>query len=131
MEAVIRSGRAVSETAAAFAVSWWMVRTALNEAFLTLADVDQLSPRMLGIDSESKLWMRFEPWMTTIVDVDTGQVLGVVDGRDHTGVGEWLFARLLEWWRAVLVVANDPSSAFRRRRGWGFPGPPSLSIIST
>jgi hypothetical protein len=23
------------------------------------------------------------PWMTTIVDLDTGQVLGVVDGRDH------------------------------------------------
>jgi hypothetical protein len=25
--------------------------------------------------------------MTTIVDLDAGQVLGVVDGRDHKGVG--------------------------------------------
>ncbi|MGM7778613.1 ISL3 family transposase [Arthrobacter sp. KNU-44] len=125
--AVIRSGRAVSETAAAFAVSWWMVRVALNEAcFLTLPDVDQLSPRMLGIDEhrfrsvryfqdpESKAWTRFEPWMTTIVDLDSGQVLGVVDGRDHRGVGEWLFARPLAWRLAVQVVAIDPSAAFRK-----------------
>lgn len=125
--AVIRSGRAVSETAAAFAVSWWMVRTALNEAcFLTLPDVDQLSPRMLGIDEHrfrsvryfqdpgSKVWTRFEPWMTTIVDLDTGQVLGVVDGRDHKGVGDWLFARPLAWRLAVQVVAIDPSAAFRK-----------------
>ncbi len=127
VEAVIRSGRAVSETAVAFAVSWWMVRTALNEAcFLTLPDVDQLSPRMLGIDEhrfrsvryfqdpDSKAWTRFEPWMTTIVDLDTGQILGVVDGRDHKGVGEWLFARPLEWRLAVQVVAIDPSAAFRK-----------------
>ena len=40
VDAVIRSGRAVSETAAAFGVSWWTVRAALNEAsFLTLPDV--------------------------------------------------------------------------------------------
>ncbi|UKA62095.1 hypothetical protein [Arthrobacter sp. FW306-04-A] len=29
--------------------------------------------------------------MTTIVEADTGQVLGVVDGRDHKRVGYWLF----------------------------------------
>jgi transposase len=52
--------------------------------------------------------------MTTIVDLDTGQVLGVVDGRDHKGVGEWLFARPLEWRLAVQVVAIDPSAAFRK-----------------
>jgi len=31
-------------------------------------------------------WARFEPWMTTLVDLDTGRVPGVVDGRDSTGV---------------------------------------------
>jgi hypothetical protein len=103
--AVIRSSRAVSETAAGFSVSWWMVRAALNEScLLRLPDVDRLSPRMLGIDERrfrsvryfqdtaTKAWTRFEPWMTTIVYLDASQVLGVVDGRDHKGVGEWLFA---------------------------------------
>ncbi|UKA77320.1 ISL3 family transposase [Arthrobacter sp. FW306-07-I] len=127
VDAVITSGRAVSETALCFAVSWWMVRAAVTEAYLLkLPDVDQLSPRMLGIDEHrfrsvryfqdpgTKTWTRLEPWMTTIVDLDTGQVLGVVDGRDHKGVGDWLFARPLEWRLAVQVVAIDPSAAFRK-----------------
>ncbi|MEV7638270.1 ISL3 family transposase [Pseudarthrobacter enclensis] len=127
VDAVIRSGRAVSETGASFAASWRMVRAAVTEAcLLKLPDVDKLSPRMLGIDEHrfrsvryfqdtaTKAWTRFEPWMTTIVDLDTGQVLGVVDGRDHTGVGEWLFARPLEWRLAVQVVAIDPSAALRK-----------------
>jgi hypothetical protein len=72
--AVIRSGRAVSETVAGFAVSWWMVRAAVTEAcLLQLPDVDKLSPRMLGIDEHrfrsaryfqdptTKVWTRFEP----------------------------------------------------------------------
>jgi len=71
-DAVIRSGRAVSETAAGFAVSWWMVRAEVTEACeFTLPDVDKLSPRMLGIDEHgcrsvryfeapsTKAWTRF------------------------------------------------------------------------
>lgn len=42
VDTVIRSGRAVSETAAGFAVSWWMVRAAVTEAcLLRLPDVDR------------------------------------------------------------------------------------------
>lgn len=104
-----------------------MVRAALNEAsLLTLPDVDGLNPRMLGIDEhrfrsvryfrnpDSGSWTRYEPWMTAIVDLDTGQVLGVVDGRDQKGVGEGLFARPLAWRLAGQVVATDPSAAFRK-----------------
>lgn len=41
----------MSETAAAFVVFWWTVRAALTEAcLLTLPDVDEPKPRMLGID---------------------------------------------------------------------------------
>jgi transposase len=52
--------------------------------------------------------------MTTLVDADTGRVLGVVDGRDSAGVGAWLQARSPSWRDAVEVVAIDPSVAFRK-----------------
>jgi transposase len=52
--------------------------------------------------------------MTTIVDLDTGQVLGIVDGRDSEGVGNWLFARPLQWPLGVQVVAIDMSAVFRK-----------------
>ena len=127
VSAVLVSGRAVSETAAAYGVSWWLVRNALNRAAaVRLPDVDSLAPEAIGIDEhrfrsvryfqnpETKTWTRYEPWMTTIVDLDTGQVLGVVDGRDSKGVGDWLFARPLQWRLGVQVVAIDPSAAFRK-----------------
>jgi transposase len=126
VSAVIESGRAATETAAAHGVSWWLVQRALDAAAARLPDVDKLRPRMLGIDEhrfrsvrffkdpDTNVWKRFEPWMSTIVDLDTGQVLGVVDGRDHKGVGEWLFKRPLDWRLGVQVVAIDPSAAFRK-----------------
>lgn len=126
VSAVIGSGRAAAEAASSFGVSWWLVQQALNSAALTLPDVDALAPRMLGIDEHryrsvrffrdpaTKAWKRYEPWMTTIVDLDTGQVLGIVDGRDSEGVGDWLFARPLQWRLGVQVVAIDPSAAFRK-----------------
>ena len=60
----------------------------------------------------TKAWARYEPWMNTIVE-NTGQVLGIVDGRDHKGVGDWIFARPLAWRTSVQVVTIDPSAAFR------------------
>ena len=126
VDAVIRSGRAAAEAATAHGVSWWLVQKALGAAAATLPDVDVLAPKRLGIDEhryrsvrwfrqdESSPWQRIEPWMTTIVDLDTGRVLGVVDGRDSEGVGEWLFARPLAWRLGVETVAIDPSAAFRK-----------------
>ncbi|WP_285249471.1 ISL3 family transposase [Pseudarthrobacter sp. fls2-241-R2A-168] len=124
--AVIGSGRAAAEAAASSGVSWWLVQRALDTAALTLPDVDALTPRMLGIDEHryrsvrffrdpaTNAWKRYEPWMTTSVDLDTRQVPGIVDGRDNAGVGDWLFARPLQWRLGVQVVAIDPSAAFRK-----------------
>lgn len=39
-------------------------------------------------------------------------MLGIVDGRDSEGVGDWLFARPLVWRLGVEVVAIDPSAEF-------------------
>src|SRR3712207_2150339 len=97
----------------------------LSAAADLLTDPDDVTVRRLGIDEHRYRsvrffrdpdggWRRYEPWMTTLVDADTGRVLGVVDGRDSAGVGTWLAARSKTWRAAVEVVAIDPSAAFRK-----------------
>ena len=124
LDAVIASGRAVEEVASAFAVAWWTVQAVINTAVMTLPDVDQLCVRLLGIDEhrfrtvrffrdEVGAWKRVEPWMTTFVNLQTGQVIGVVDGRSGAAVATWLDARSPAWRERVEVVAIDPSAAFR------------------
>lgn len=57
--------------------------------------------------------------MTTFTNLATGQVIGVVDGRDSAAVKNWLKTRP-RWWRhRVRIVAIDPSAAFRSAvRSW-------------
>ena len=125
LTAVIDSGRAVAEVAGEFGVAWWTVQATVNAAAVLLPDVDQQWVRRLGIDehryrrvrwfrNEHGGWRRVEPWMSTIVNADTGRVLGVVDGRDSAAVGGWLAARTPAWRARIQVVAIDPSAAFRR-----------------
>jgi transposase len=124
--AVIDSGRAVCEVAGAFGVAWWTVQACVNAAAVLLPDVDDLHVRRLGIDEHRYRrvrwycdgdhggWRRVEPWMSTIVNADCGQVLGIVDGRDSAAVGGWLAARSPAWRDRIEVVAIDPSAAFRK-----------------
>jgi transposase len=125
LEAVVLAGRVVAEVATGHGLSWWTVQRTVNAAADALADPDTVGVRHLGIDEHRYRsvrffrrpdggWRRYEPWMTTLVDADTGRVLGVVDGRDSAGVGAWLAARSPAWRTAVEVVAIDPSAAFRR-----------------
>lgn len=51
--------------------------------------------------------------MTTMVDLDTGTVIDVVDGRNAAAVAQWLAAKPKWWRRRVKVVAIDPSAPFR------------------
>jgi transposase len=125
LDAVIDSGRAVAEVAADYGVAWWTVQATVNAAAVLLPAVDELHVRRLGIDEhlyrrvrwyreENRGWRRVEPWMSTIVNADSGQVLGIVDGRDSAAVGGWLAARSAVWRGRVQVVAIDPSAAFKK-----------------
>jgi transposase len=125
LEAVIDSGRAVGEVAAKHGVAWWTVQATINGAAVLLPNVDELPVRRLGIDEhryrrvrwfrdESGGWRRVEPWMTSIVNADSGQILGIVDGRDSAAVGGWLAARSEAWRNRIQVVAIDPSAAFKK-----------------
>ncbi|HEX6758560.1 MAG TPA: transposase, partial [Propionibacteriaceae bacterium] len=59
-------------------------------------------------------WRRVEPWMSTIVNADCAQVLGIVHGRDSAAVGVWLAERSRAWRDRIEVVAIDPSAAFKK-----------------
>ena len=46
--------------------------------------------------------------MTTLVNVASGQVLGVVDCRDSAAVEGWLGHRSQAWRDRIQIVAIDP-----------------------
>jgi transposase len=126
LEAVAWAGRAILEVASSFGVAWWTVQAVINTAAAAMANPDSRPVRHLGIDEhryrrvrffrdpDTAKWWRCEPWMTTMVDLDTGVVWGVVDGRGSAGVKAWLTARSADWRAGVQVVAIDPSAAFRK-----------------
>jgi hypothetical protein len=125
LDAVIDSGRAVAEVAGDHGVAWWTVQATVNAAAVLLPNIDELYVRRLGIDehryrrvrwfrNETGGWRRVEPWMSTIVNADCGQVLGIVDGRDSASVAAWLATRSQAWRDRIEVVAIDPSAPFKK-----------------
>src|SRR5215207_10825240 len=124
LAAVIDSGRAVAEVAADYGVAWWTVQATLNAAAVLLPNIDDVHVRRLGIDEhryrrvrwfrDAHGWRRVEPWMSTMVNADTAQVLGIVDGRDSAVVGGWLGSRSQAWRNRIEIVAIDPSAAFKK-----------------
>lgn len=52
--------------------------------------------------------------MSTIVDLDTGRFLGVVDASISIGQQARLLVSAVTWRLGVHVVAIDPSDAFRK-----------------
>jgi len=82
--AVTTSGRAASEVAAAFSVSWWLVQTTLTAAAALISDVDTMLVRHIGIDEHRFRRVRYF--------------------RLPTGA----------WRERIEVVAIDPSAAFAK-----------------
>lgn len=130
VEAVAGEVRAVDRVAGQYGVSWPTVQRLTAQAAAALQRQRSSRPRLvrhLGIDEHrfrsvrwfkdpadpAGSWRRIEPWMTTFVDLDTGEVIDVVDGRDAAAVANWLATRPRWWRRRVEVVAIDPSASFR------------------
>lgn len=125
--------RCVQAVAVELGVAWPTAMRQLTAAMTAQATAARARPQLvysLGIDEhrfrtvrwykdDQQVWRRVEPWMTTFMNLATGQVIGVVDGRDSNAVKTWLKAQP-RWWRhRVRVVAIDPSAAFRSAvRNW-------------
>lgn len=127
LDAVAGEVRAIDRVADQFAISWPTVQRLIDQAAAALASWRRTRPRLvrqLGIDEHrfrsvrwfkdtAGSWRRIEPWMTTFVDLASGEVIDVVDGRDSAAVADWLAAQPRWWRRRVEVVAIDPSASFR------------------
>ena len=126
-QAASRSARALSDVAAEYGVSWWSVHRSLVVAAAARTPTVLAPVRRLGLDEtrarslrwafdpEIGRWRLSDPWMTSFVDLDTGQpgwLLGLTPGRSGAAVTGWLGARDQAWRDGIEVVALDPSAPF-------------------
>ena len=117
--------RAVSRVAAASGVSWTTAMRLMEHTAVLDGGVDRRLVRRLGVDehrfrrvrylkNDAGKLTRVEPWSIVFTDLDTGEILDIVDGRRGQAVREWIGARP-RWWRnRVELVAMDMSAEFRR-----------------
>lgn len=111
-----QAGRDRSTTSVAdeFGVSWptaWRAIRAAARHSITTWGGTRRAPRRLGID-ETRFWWR-QPWLTGLVDLDTGVLIDVVTGRDAKSVTTWLDAIGAEQRSRIEVVVTDPHAGYR------------------
>ena len=118
--AVGRDARPVSDVAAELGCDWHTANRAVltwGEALLA-ADADRVGAvEALGLDEtlfgRSGPW-RARSWCTSIVDVQRGQLLDLVGGRDAAGPTAWLLAQPEAWRDNIDWGVLDLSGAYRR-----------------
>ena len=114
-----RNGRAVSDVAGELGADWHAINDAVmayGEALLE-ADAGRVGAvEALGVDEV--LFARLGPWRTqswstSIVDVATGQLLDVIEGRSSAGLCAWLAAMPDTWRDAIAWAVLDLSGPWR------------------
>jgi len=114
-----RRGRAVTDVAAELGADWHAINDAVmayGQALLD-ADIDRVGQvTALGVDevlfARQGPWRRLA-WSTSIVDVATGQLLDVIEGRSSAGLCAWLADRPEVWRDAISWAALDLSGPWR------------------
>jgi transposase len=90
---------------------------------------------MVGFDETVMQPARRRRFVTAVVDVGTGQILDVFEGRDAKDLRSWMAAMPAGWLAQIQVVSaawiTSPVSAPRRRSVWmrprSWPPPPTVS----
>ena len=106
--------RSTASVAAEYGVSWptaWRAIAAAAGAAIAARPTTR-APRRLGLD-ETRFWWR-QPWLTGLVDLDTGDVLDVVEGRTGAAVHGWLDNLEPDTLARIDVVVTDPHAGYRR-----------------
>ncbi len=101
-----------------FGVSWSTVWAAVGRAGRErVDDPDRVGPTaMVGFDEtvmQPAHRRRRRRFVTAVVDVATGQILDVFEGRDAKHLRAWMAGMPLSWLGLVQVVSVDPHEGYR------------------
>ena len=114
-----RAGRAVSDVAGELGGDWHAIHDAVIAYGTALLDADLArvgAVEALGVDevlfARQGRW-RTQAWSTSIVDVATGQLLDVIEGRSAGGLCAWLAAMSNDWRDAVRWAVRDRPGPWR------------------
>lgn len=104
--------------AARFGVSWSTVWTAVARIGRgRVEDPDRVGPvAMVGFDEtvmQPAHRRRRRRFVTAVVDVGTGQILDVFEGRDARDLRAWMATMPASWLDLIEVVSVDPHEGYR------------------
>jgi transposase len=110
-----KSGRTVAEVARELGCDWHTVNDSVLAYGQALLDADT---DRIGQGLDETLFARFgrwrtQAWASSIVDVGTGTLLDMVEGRDSAGVIDWIGAMPDDWKAHVRYGVLDLSGPYR------------------
>ena len=113
-----RHGRSVAEVAADLGCDWHTVMDAVIVYGQPLIDDPARFGDVTAVGLDETLFARDGPfrrqrWSTQIVDVQRGQLLDVVAGRDTVEPCRWFAERPAEWCQRIRWATLDLSSSYR------------------
>jgi transposase len=111
-------GRSVREVAADLGCDWHTVMDAVDRHGAPLIDDPDRIGATTAVGLDEVLFCRLgrfrtKHWSTQIVDVEHGQLLDVVAGRDAAGACAWFAQRPEEWLTAIRWATLDLSGPYR------------------
>jgi transposase len=113
--------RSTASVAVEYGVSWHTAWAAIKTtASRVLVARGPVNVGRLGVD-ETRFWCK-QPWLTGLVDLDTGELLDIVCGRTGASVTGWLMSLDAAQRDAIGVVVCDPHAGYRSALLAGLPG---------
>ena len=112
-------GRSVNEVAREFGCDWHTINDAIVAYGSALIDHPDRFDDVAALGLDETAFVRLAPYfrtnfITSIVDVGTGQLLDIVKARGGQGTADWLRATPASWRASITCGTLDLSSAYRK-----------------